>query len=285
MDAFQAAFQGLFKPIGEMPSDLREHIRYPKELLNLQARVLLQYHQQTAPAFHGQQDVWDGPQELAENTNPVPYRPEYGIYALPGEEDPRFHLTTVFVPAGRQNLTALLAARTNDLGVPELTLFDVPVTDQVPGPRQVEALVEQDPVISQQFSLWRTGGSEVWTGHLHLVPVGKRLLYLEPVFLAAEADAIPELRRFLLSDGRRVVMTEDLPSAIAQLAGLEPPQVPTDMGTQDVEAPTTISAWPQAALDLLERAEGSARVGDWQGFGEALSELRTLLETLESNDR
>jgi uncharacterized membrane protein (UPF0182 family) len=285
VDAFDAAFPGLFKPIEEMPGELREHVRYPKELLNLQARVLLQYHQQTAPAFHGQQDVWDGPQELAENTNPVPYRPEYGIYALPGEEDPRFHLTTVFVPAGRQNLTAILAARTNDLGVPELTLFDVPVTDQVPGPRQVEALVEQDPVISQQFSLWRTGGSEVWTGHLHLVPVGKRLLYLEPVFLAAEADAIPELRRFVVSDGRRVVMTEDLPSAIAQLAGLEPPQIVTEMGTEDVEVPTTTAAWPQAALDLLERAEGSARVGDWQGFGDALSELRTLLESLESNDR
>jgi uncharacterized protein len=87
----------------------------------------------------------------------------------------------------------MLAGRTDALGVPELDLLDIPVTDQVPGPRQIEALSEQDPQISQQFALWRSGGSDVWTGHLHLLPVDGRMLYMEPVFLAAESDAIPEL--------------------------------------------------------------------------------------------
>jgi len=190
-DAYEAAFPGLFTPIVEMPHELRSHFRYPRSLLGLQSRVLLQYHQETAPAFHGQQDVWSEPQELAEGTNPVPYRPEYAIYALPGEERARFSLTAVFVPTGRQNLTGTLVGRVDGVGAPELVLLDVPVADQVPGPRQVEALVEQDPIISQQFSLWRTGGSEVWTGHLHLVPVGDRFVYMEPIFLAADADAIP----------------------------------------------------------------------------------------------
>ena len=129
-------------------------------------------------------------------------------------------MTTVFVPAGRENLTAILVGRTDEMGVPETILTDISVADELLGPRQVEARVEQDPVISQQFSLWRNGGSEVWTGHLHVVPVGGRLLYMEPIFLAAEADAIPDLSRFVVSDGSRVVMTETLPEAIAQLAGL-----------------------------------------------------------------
>jgi uncharacterized membrane protein (UPF0182 family) len=280
-DTYAAAFPGLFKPISEMPRSLKSHVRYSKELLSLQAQVLLQYHQETAPAFHGQRDVWSLPQELAEGTSPVPYRPEYGIWALPGEEA-RFQLTTVFVPAGRQNLTAILVARTDDDGVPELVQFDVPVEDQVPGPRQIEALVEQDPQISQEFSLWRTGGSEVWTGHLHLVPVGGRLLYLEPVFLAAEADAIPELRRFVVSDGRRVVMAESLQGAVAELAGsaaLAPPAV-EGAGTRRTDAPVG-SAWPTAALDLLAEAEARLREGDWAGFGAALAELRALLQELE----
>ncbi|GIT51297.1 MAG: hypothetical protein Ct9H300mP15_15100 [Gemmatimonadota bacterium] len=108
--------------------------------------------------------------------------------------------------------------------MPDVVLFDVSVADQISGPRQIEALVEQDPEISQQFSLWRTGGSDVWTGHLHVVPVGNRILYMEPVFLAAEADAIPELRRFVVSDGRRVAMTEQLSGAISQLAGFVIPE-------------------------------------------------------------
>jgi hypothetical protein len=286
-DAYGAAFPGLFTPMEEMPAGIREHIRYPRTLLDLQGRVLLQYHQETAPAFHGQQDVWATPQELARGTSPVAYQPEYGIYRLPGEERARFQLTTAFVPAGRQNLTGILVGRTDDQGVPELALYDVSVEDQAPGPRQIEALVEQDPRISQQFSLWRTGGSEVWTGHLHLVPVDGRLLYLEAVYLAAADDAIPELRRFVVSDGVRVAMTEDLSQAIAVLAGAAAPAVtPTDMveGAPGAPPPEPTGAWPSSALELLDEAEQRLRDGDWQGFGSSLEELRELLRTLSSGE-
>jgi uncharacterized membrane protein (UPF0182 family) len=290
-DAYEAAYPGLLQPMENMPAGLREHLRYPRSLLDLQGRVLLQYHQETAPAFHGQEDVWRAPEELAKSTTPVPYEAEYGIYRLPGEQEPRFQLTTVFVPAGRENLTAIFAGRTDDAGRPETVLFDVPVADEVLGPRQIEARVEQDPVISQQFSLWRTGGSEVWTGHLHLVPVGERLLYMEPVFLAAASDAIPELRRFVVSDGRRVVMTETLTEAVITLAGLggETGSLPTestsDMAPTPASDATAAGVWPAAALELLERAEARAREGDWEGFGASLDELRALLQQLQGGGR
>lgn len=291
-DALEAAYPGLVRPVEEMPEGLRDHLRYPGTLLELQSRVLLRYHQDTAPMFHGQQDVWRSPLELAENMSQVPYEPEYGVFRLPGEE-PRFQLSNVFVPAGRENLTAMIVARTDDLGVPEVILMDIPVGDQVSGPGQVETYVEQDPVISEQFSLWRTGGSQVWTGHLHLVPVGNRLVYMEPVFLAAEADAIPEVRRFIVSDGRRVVMAESLAASVARLSGegaaldavgvVDP--VPTAGAPDPAVQPSpsvAMGPWPAEALSLLEQAEERARQGDWQGFGEALEELRALLERIQT---
>ncbi len=280
-DVYERAFPGLFKPISEMPDGVRRHLRYSRQLFALQAQVLLQYHQETAQAFHGQQDVWAHPNELAEGATAVPYRPEYGVRTLPGEDRPRFSLTTVFVPAGRQNLTGLLVGRTGEAGEPELVLLDVAVEDQAPGPRQVEALVEQDPQISQQFSLWRSGGSEVWTGHLHVVPVGRRLLYMEPVFLAAQADAIPELRRFVVSDGTRVAMAESLSGAIAVLAGWD--AAPAGAAPGETGAGKA-AGWSRAALDLLDRAEERLRAGDWGGFGEALRELRALLEQSAPGD-
>ena len=291
LDTYERAFPDLLKPLQEMPDEIRAHVRYSRAMLDLQSRVLLQYHQETAPAFHGQQDVWDSPQELSQGPSPISYRPEFGLYTLPGESEARFHLTTVFVPRDRQNLTAILAARTDGRGVPELILYDVPISDQVPGPRQIEALVEQDPQISQQFSLWRTGGSEVWTGHLHLVSAGNRIVYMEPVFLAAEADAIPELRRFVVSDGVSVAMTEDLAGAINELAGLvvSTPGMNTAGSMLGTGAAPTLDAsvggdvvWSSAALALLERADASARVGDWQDYGAALTELRALLQQLGS---
>ena len=293
-DALEAAYPGLVQPMSEMPAQLREHLRYPRVLLDLQKEILRLYHQETAEAFHGQEDNWAIPQELAVNQNEVPYEAEYGVYRLPWEEEARFQLTSVFTPEGRENLTAMIVARTDDRGVPEVILLDIPVGDQVSGPRQVESFVEQDPEISEQFSLWRTGGSQVWTGHLHLVPVGNRIVYMEPVFLAAEADAIPELRRFVVSDGRRVVMTASLEQSVALMSGQAPGRSATDAGggparppassgAADPTAPADATAdprWPAEALQLLERAEERARAGDWQGYGEALDELRALLQRL-----
>jgi uncharacterized membrane protein (UPF0182 family) len=281
LEAWSRVFPGLILPLDEMPRVLQGHIRYPRLLLETQAGVLLRYHLATAPRFHAQQDVWALPQELAQGTRPVSYRPEYGLYRLPGEAEREFLLTTVFVPAGRQNLTAILAARCDPERYGELLLYDIPVEEQVQGPRQVEALVEQDPIISQQFSLWRQGGSQVWSGHLHVVPVGRNILYLEAIFLAAEADAIPELRRFVVSDGRRVAMEPTLSEAIRALAvagGQEEEVLPTERSAED--RASSPARWPQEALDLLDQAESRLRGGDWTGFGDALEQLRVLLRNL-----
>ena len=285
LEGYRRTLPGLFQPMEEMPPGLREHIRYPSELLRLQGRVLFQYHLETAPSFHGQEDVWAPATELAQGTNPVPYRPEYGIFRLPGEQEPEYLLTTAFVPAGRQNLTALLVARSDGDHYGELLLYDVPVEEQVPGPRLVEALVEQDPSISQQLSLWRQGGSEVWTGHLHIVPVDGTLMYMEPIFLAAESDAIPELRQFVVSDGRRVAMQPTLDATLAALAAVTPPEEGTTTDPPDLgelrELAADTSTWPADALDLLDRAEEALRAGDFAGFGAHLRELRDLLERFE----
>ena len=62
--AYDRAFPGLFRPFDELPAGLGEHLRYPRRLLDLQAQVLRQYHQDTPQQFHAQQDVWATPTEL-----------------------------------------------------------------------------------------------------------------------------------------------------------------------------------------------------------------------------
>src|SRR5690606_17562756 len=64
LDAYDLAFPGLFRPFDELPDGLRDHLRYSRRLLDLQAEVLLQYHQDTPQQFHAQQDVWAVPTEL-----------------------------------------------------------------------------------------------------------------------------------------------------------------------------------------------------------------------------
>jgi uncharacterized membrane protein (UPF0182 family) len=279
-DAWMSVFPGVIEPLEEMPVGLRSHLRYPEALLNLQSQVLLQYHQGTAQMFFEQEEQWALSQELSQDPNrPVGYRPEYAILQLPGDDEAHFQISTVFVPAGRDNLTGLLSGRIDAGGRTFLRLLDFPISQELRGPRQVEALVEQDPVISQQFSLWRQGGSEVWTGHLHVIPVGDRVLYMEPIFLAADANAIPELRRFVVSDGERVSMEETLAGAVAALAGESLRASPLPAAAEG-EVGATPGLRVEDALTILDRAEASLREGDFAGFGAALEELRRALESL-----
>ncbi|TVP55254.1 MAG: hypothetical protein EA351_11190 [Gemmatimonadales bacterium] len=296
LQGWRAAFPGLIEDLDRMPDNLRPHLRYSRWLLDVQLQVLLRYHQEEPEVFHAQQDRWSETAELSVDTTPVRYRPEYSLLTLPGESEESYVLSTALVPLDRQNLAAFLAARWSEEDGPEILLWDLPLEDQVRGPRQIEAQVEQDPEISQQFSLWRQGGSQVWTGHLHLIPVGETLLYMEPVFLAADSDAIPEIRRYIVSDGRRVVMETGLADAIQALrAGEgaeiriedpeEPGTLPDAVDPPDVPVPDLPAAAPpgelpvlsQQALDLLDEAEARLRAGDWEGFGEKLRELRELL--------
>jgi uncharacterized protein len=285
--AYRRAFPTLFRHLDEMPGEILEHLRYSRYMLDVQSRVLLQYHQADPAVFHGQQDQWELATELAVGSQPVSYRAEYGLLTLPGEEEESYVLSTVLVPRGRRPLAAFLVARWTPEARDEVMLWDAPVEEQIRGPRQIEAMIEQDPEISQQFALWRQAGSEVWTGHLHLVPVRNTLLYMEPIFLAADSDAIPEIRRFVVSDGERVVMDPTLEEAIRALAagfeGVvregEPVQLPPAPDALPGALPESLVS--ARALELLDEAEALLRAGDWAGFGRKLEELRSALRSAD----
>ncbi len=298
LQAYRRGFPSLFRDLDEMPDVLRQHLRYSRYFLEAQTAVLTRYHQDDPPVFHRQQDRWALARESSVTSltprgggggfQGVTYRPEYALLELPGEEQESYVLSTLLVPQGRENLASFLAARWSPEGGPELLLWDAPVEEQIRGPSQIEAMIEQDPEISQQFSLWRQGGSQVWTGHLHLVPVGKTLFYMEPIFLAADDNAIPEIQRFVVSDGQRVVMYPSVEGAIAALAAgvrgvagdIERVAGDIDGAVGDMEdgVERVISTnGAGEALDALERAEDRLRVGDWEGFGQGIEELRMIL--------
>jgi uncharacterized membrane protein (UPF0182 family) len=134
-------------------------------------------------------------------------------------------------------------------------------------------MIEGDPVISPALSLLRQRGSSVDMGHLRVVPLDSSILYVQPIFLSAEENAIPELYRVVVSDGENVSMDRSLAAA---MAGLELPvqaKAPTP-----ASAPNQSSDRARRALDLLERAQDRIRNGDWAGYGELMDQLRELLE-------
>lgn len=276
---YRRIFPGLLRDWNEMPDDVRAQLRYPGLLFRLQADVLEEYHLDNPRAFYAGQDVWQLPQEISPQAR-VRFRPGFVMAPLPGSAETEFLLMHSFIAYGRQNLTALLVARSDPPHYGELMLLEMPRDDQIKGPAQVQSIIEQDPVTSRELSLWRQRGSNVEMGRLRIIPTENSILYIEPLFLSAQQSGIPQLQRVIVSDGTAVAMADDLPSAMAALHGDAPPRQrePQAAATEPGAQPRPAGIWSQRALDLMREADASLRNGDFAAFGAAWARLRALLE-------
>jgi uncharacterized membrane protein (UPF0182 family) len=213
---WQRLFPDLFQPLAAMPKPLQAHIRYPQRQFELQTSQLLRYHVTDPRVFYSGDDVWQVPKELYGRSQ-IPVKPYHISAQLTPELPPEFLLLQPLTPLARPNLAAWLAARSDAPNYGELVLLRFPTQTPIFGPEQVQALINQNPRISQQFGLWDRAGSEVIQGNLLVVPVGEALLYVEPVYLKARNGGLPTLTRVVVSDGTRVAMETTLDRAIASL--------------------------------------------------------------------
>ena len=293
---YKQAFPHLFKPYEQMPSFLKPHLRYPELLFKAQAEHYATFHMTDPATFYQREDKWAIAQELAGKggTQQVsggdhePMQPYYVIMRLPGEKAGEFILLLPYTPVGRPNMIAWLCARCDGERYGELLVYTFPAQKLIDGPQQIESYIDQDANISQDLSLWRTGGSDVIRGNLLVIPIEKSLLYIEPLFLRAQKGEIPELKRVIAYANGKVAMESTLADALAQVTGGRiampglaaaapagaPPPAPRPMreGTR---------ALVEQARSLYQDAQERLREGDLAAYGEKIKELGTVLDRLE----
>ena len=143
----------------------------------------------------------------------------YTIMRLPGEKTEEFILLSPFNPSKKDNMIAWMAARCDGPHYGKLIAYNFPKQKLIYGPRQIEARIDQDAFISQQLSLWSQRGSQVIRGSMLAIPIERSLLYVQPLYLAAEKGSLPELKRVIVSMGNQIAMEENLEASLAQLFG------------------------------------------------------------------
>ena len=283
--AYARAFPGLFRPFSAMPEDLRAHIRYPQDLFGIQARMYAQFHMLDPQVFYNREDLWTVPVRKTEGRE-TEMEPYYTIMRLPAEKREEFILLLPFTPVRRDNMIAWLAARSDPPDYGKLVLFEFPKGKLVFGPRQVEARIDQDAFISQQLSLWGQAGSQVIRGGLLAIPIEESLLYVQPLYLAAERGRLPELKRVIVAYGNRIAMDETLEASLQQLFGARPaaPGAPPVAGAPPAAGgvPSRLAA---EALEHFTRARERFGRGDFAGFAEDLRKLEEALRRLQSEGR
>jgi len=279
--AWAAAFPGLMKPLTAMPEDLQRHIRYPEDFFGIQARKYATYHMLEPQVFYNKEDLWAIPRRAIEGRDRE-MEPYYTLMRLPGEAKEEFVLLTLFNPSRRDNMIAWLAARSDPPNYGRLVVFNFPKQKLVYGPRQIDARIDQDPVISQQLSLWNQRGSQVIRGSLLAIPIDESLIYVQPLYLAAsEQGALPELRRVIVAYGNQIAMEPTLEQSLARIfTGLVAPAAAAATRPAGPAPDAAARSFGQRAWEIWGRAQDALRRGDWAQYGAEQKRLEEVLRSL-----
>ena len=305
VQTYAQIFGPIFKPLSEMPADLRRHVRYPGDLFRIQTALHTTYHMLEPLTFYHREDQWQIPGGLGKGTNENPFQ-RHIIMKLPGEKNPEFIFMTPFTPRGKDNLAAWMVARMDGENYGKLSVYRFPKQSLVYGPKQIANRINQDTEISRQLTLWDQRGSEVIRGELLVIPIEESLIYVQPIYLRAEGGTIPELKRVVVAHENRVVMGETLEEGLNALFGAGAAQQ-TRTSIQDSLStlgasepavtgggvtPSPAQAPSGATAELLrqaqthyDRAIAAQRAGNWAEYGREIDQLGAAIRALRAGKK
>ncbi|MEV1285700.1 UPF0182 family protein [Micromonospora sp. NPDC049679] len=298
LKAWNKAFGGkLITPKAQIPTELADHFRYPADLFKVQRNLLARFHVTNPGEFFSGQDFWAVPNVPDAPDNGVKQPPYYLLTQFPGQESPRFQLTSAVTPAGRQNLAALISGSYVD-GRLRLDVLELPDQTAVSGPVQVHQRMTNDATIRQQLNLLQSNQAQVQYGNLLSLPFGDGMLYVEPVYVKSnQQKAYPLLQKVLLSygdGGSYVVLANTLQDGIKQLvekgsqAGAQPGAQPPPQNNPPPQAAPPAALTPELAAaaarvqTAISEVKAAQTSGDFERYGRALKALDEAISAFQA---
>ena len=294
--AYRNVFPSLFRDADAMPPDLRQHVRYPELFLEVQGMVYGLYHMTDPEVFYNREDLWSVASEVGlgaqREQQQQTIEPNFVLMKLPGERQLEFVEILPFTPSNKNNLIGWIAGRSDGEHYGTAIAYDFPKTRLIDGPLQVEARIDQNPQLSAQLSLWNQQGSHVRRGGLLVIPIGRGVLYAEPIFLQAERSPMPELRLVVLALQDRLAYGPTYQSALEALFGASGGEQPAAAVAQQpmpgipgqpaaAQAPEDTRALIAAAAQDLADYQRLTSEGKLADAGRKLEELKQKLDQLQ----
>ena len=301
IESWSKSFPGMFQPASAMPAGVAVHLRYPEDMFSVQTFLYQTYHVTNPRTFFSQGDMWQIPANPNGTSTTVSghlseIQPYYVLETLPGQTTPTYQLILPMNAAGKQNMTALIAAQSSSsVGGQSLIDLSFPPGALEDGVGQVHARINANSAVSQARTLLGQQGSQVTFGNLLVIPLANSLLYAEPMFVGAQANTVPLLEDVIIATANQVAFSPDLETSLQQIVnGTAPPQGPgtgtggggpTPTPSPSPGASPTPGASPgtgsiaQQELSLLQAYQAAQGRGDFAGAGQYLSQLAQLLQS------
>ncbi|MFC8898456.1 UPF0182 family protein [Streptomyces cinereoruber] len=298
LKTWMKAFPDTVEPKSAIKGDLLEHLRYPQDMFKVQRELLTRYHVTDPAQFYSGSDAWQVPDDPTnKDGNAVP--PYYLSMKMPGDTAQRFSLTTTFTPNGRPNLGGFMAVDADATSKEYGRLRLLRVTQDVPGPAQVQSKLNGLPSVAQFVRDMKGADSDIQYGNLLTVPLDGGFLYVEPVYAQGRNALYPLLKKVAVSyvdadqpagDTTKdtTVFEDNLTTALNAVFGVEAPTQPTpeqptpdQPGTTPPPPASNDAALKQAIADAqkaYDAGEAALQKGDWTAYGKAQEELQAALQ-------
>ena len=293
LKTWKKVFPGIVEDKSKIGTALLEHLRYPVDLFKVQRDVLQRYHVTDAQTFYEDGERWKVPEDpTASAASGVLQPPYYLSTARPGADEPRFSLTSVYLPNSRQNLAAFVsvnseATDTENFG--KMQILQLPSETQIPGPSQIANSFQTDRGVTQallQFEQSRE--ATILRGNLLTLPVGGSLLYVQPVYIqrSRAEGSFPVLQFVAATFGNRVGFGTTLDEALRVALEIEegsgapaPEEVPVAEG-EEPAAPTekTTKQWLADASKAYNDAQAALEDGDLATYQRQIEAMNDALE-------
>ena len=313
LQAYESAFPGLFTPLSKMPSALQAHLRYPEDIFSAQMATYGRYHITNSSAFYNAGDAWaiaqtagaGPPKQTVENTSftnaqgvtiqgPVEkMAPQYQVQSLPGATAQTFTMIDAFAPLSSgnnvQNLSAFMVATSDPSNYGKLTAYVTPSGQNVIGPIQADAEIQQNAKVSKIITPLDQHGSTVLLGNILMVPIDQAMLYVRPLYVSSSGNPLPQLKYVIAVYGSNVSIRPSLQLAISDVFGASVTLQNGNQGSGGGGGTSVGTAAQQQAANLLAQADlayktaqAALKAGNLSAYQAAINEMYGLLLQAEA---
>lgn len=264
----------------EFPESLKEHVRYPMDIFNIQATMMQKYHIVDATDFYQKKGVWSFANEkTAENVTQA-VKPYYNYMSV---EDGKTELVLMipYTLSNKDNMISWVAVRCTGESYGQMIVYNFSQSENISGPYQVENRIDSDANISKDISLWESSGSSVIRGNLLVVPVENNLLYVEPIYITSGVDgsSLPQIARIVMTYNDVVVSEKTIDKCLEKLFGYS---APVSDETEGEEPSATINDYISKVIESYNNVKNSSQDGNWEAFGKSMNELDNDISNLEN---
>ncbi|MPW27341.1 UPF0182 family protein [Alkalibaculum sp. M08DMB] len=292
-NVYNKIYPDMFTPIDEMPESIRSHIRYSQKMFDIQSNIYRTYHMTNPRVFYNKEDQWEvATQIYGQNKEVENVESAYLIMKQPDSDEEQFVLMVPYTPRQKDNMVGWMAAMNDGEDYGKIVVYKFPKQTLAYGPMQIEQRIDQDTLISPQLTLLGQQGSEVSRGNMLTIPINNSILYVEPVYIGASGTerSIPEVKKVIVSHNNRIVMEDDLSTALEKIFGTSEKEEPDQSETDDQIDPNNppINVEDSNSLiikanELFKQAQQAQQSGDWAEYGRYIKELEETLNKLDVN--